>query len=205
MANDNSRKIERWETIQKFLSTSIAIATFWITALFWNYYFGQLELAPRLGLGAALSGVAFLHAEEIGMLIMTMMKEKWQAEGRDAREAAQDAKEEARQAKAAAREVAQDAKEEARQARAEARETKLQAQMQAREMELQLREAQAQAEVREAQAREREARAQAREAQADAREARAEAREAHAQETIRDLTRRLDALERGENSNGETA
>ena len=194
MANDNSRKIERWETIQKFLSISIAIATFWITVLSWNYYFGQLELAPRLGLGAALSGVAFLHAEEMGMLIMTMMKEKWQAEGRDAREAAQDAKEEARQAKAAAREVAQDAKEEARQARAEAREAKLQA----RETELQLREAKAQAELREAQM-------QAREAQADAREARAEAREAHAQETIRDLTRRLEALERGENSNGETA
>ncbi len=187
MANDNSRKIERWETIQKFLSISIAIATFWITVLSWNYYFGQLELAPRLGLGAALSGVAFLHAEEIGMLIMTMMKEKWQAEGRDAREAAQDAKEEARQAKAAAREVAQDAKEEARQARAEAREA-----------QMQVREAQARAEVREAQA-------QAREAQADAREARAEAREAQAQETIRDLTRRLEALERGENSNGEKA
>ena len=169
MANDNSRKIERWETIQKFLSISIAIATFWITVLSWNYYFGQLELAPRLGLGAALSGVAFLHAEEIGMLIMTMMKEKWQAEGRDAREAAQDAKEEARQARA-----------------------------EAREAQMQVREAQARAEVREAQAREREA-------QADAREARAEAREAQAQETIRDLTRRLEALERGENSNGETA
>lgn len=169
MANDNSRKIERWETIQKFLSISIAIATFWITVLSWNYYFGQLELAPLLGLGAALSGVAFLHAEEIGMLIMTMMKEKWQAEGRDAREAAQDAKEEARQARAEARE----------------------AQMQAREAQLQLREARMQAEVREA--------------QADAREARAEAREAHAQETIRDLTRRLEALERGENSNGENA
>ena len=176
MANETSRKIERWETIQKFLSISIAIATFWITALSWNYYFGELELAPRLGLGAALSGVAFLHAEEIGMLIMTMMKEKWQAEGRDAREAAQDAKEEARQARA-----------------------------EAREAQLQLREAQAQAEVREAQAREREAQAQAREAQADAREARAEAREAQAQETIRDLTRRLEALERGENANGENA
>ena len=191
LANDNSRKIERWETIQKFLSISIAIATFWITALSWNYYFGELELAPRLGLGAALSGVAFLHAEEIGMLIMTMMKEKWQAEGRDAREAAQDAKEEARQARA-----------------------------EAREAQLQLREAQAQAEVREAQAREAQAEAQmqAREAQAEAqmqareaqlqmREAQVEAREreAQAQETIRDLTRRLEALERGENSNGEKA
>ena len=177
MANETSRKIERWETIQKYLSILIAIATFWTVALSWNYYgFGELQLVPRLGHAAALSGVAFLHAEEIGMLIMTMMKEKWQAEGRDAREAAQDAKEEARQARA-----------------------------EAREAQLQVREAQAQAEVREAQAQAREAQADAREARAEVREAQAQAREAQAQETIRDLTRRLEALERGENSNGEKA
>ncbi len=199
MADETSRKIERLELIQKYLSILIAIATFWTIALSWNYYgFGELQLVPRLGLAAALAGIAFLHAEAIGMLIMTMMKEKWQAEGRDAREAAQEAKEEARQAKAEAQE----------------------AQLQAREAQAQLREAQAQAEAREAQAREAQAEAQmqAREAQAEAqmqareaqlqmREAQVEAREreAQAQETIRDLTRRLEALERGENSNGEKA
>ena len=198
MVDETSRKIERLELVQKFLSISIAIATFWITVLSWNYYFGELELAPRLGLGAALSGVAFLHAEEIGMLIMTMMKEKWQAEGRDAREAAQDAKEEARQARAEAR----DAQAEAREAQLQLREA--QARAEAREAQAREAQAEAQMQAREAQA---EAQMQAREAQMQMREAQVEAREreAQAQETIRDLTRRLEALERGENSNGEKA
>ena len=82
-----ARKIERWETGQKYLSVLTSLASFWIITLSWNYYnFGNLEAIPRLGLAAALSWVVFLHAEAVGMLIMTMMKEKWQSEARAERE-----------------------------------------------------------------------------------------------------------------------
>ena len=60
-----ARKIERWETGQKYLSVLTSLASFWIIALSWNYYnfgFGALEAVPRLGLAAALSWVAFPRA-----------------------------------------------------------------------------------------------------------------------------------------------
>ena len=42
----------------------------------------KLEILPKLGLGAALSWVVFLHVEAIGMIIMSMMREKWQSDAR---------------------------------------------------------------------------------------------------------------------------
>ena len=131
--DERSRKIERLEMVQKHLSIIVSIASFWIIAVFWNYYdFGNLELIPRLGFSAALSWVAFLHTEETGMIIMTMMREKWREEARDAREAERDA-----------REAERDAKMEAQKA-----------QLQTQIVELQAREAQVEAREREAQAQE---------------------------------------------------
>ena len=183
MTNDSSRKIERLELLQKYLSVLVAIASFWIIAFSWNYYnynLADLELVPRLGLAAALSWVAFLHAEAVGMLIMSMMKEKWQTEAQQAREKAQEAQFEAQKA----------------QLRAEAWE----AQAEAREAQAQALEAQAQLQVQAAQLQTREAELQARETELLVREA--QEREAQAQETIRDLRRRLEAAERGETANG---
>ena len=67
--------------------------SFWVITLYWNWisiflrdYVGwdvnELGLVTRLGFSAALSWVAFLHAEVTGMIIMSMMKDKWQAEAR---------------------------------------------------------------------------------------------------------------------------
>ena len=173
--NVNSRKIDRLELGQKYVSILIAIGSFWIITLFWNYYnFGNLDLVPRLGLAAALSWDVFLHAEAISMLIMTMMKEKWQSEAQDARREARESNEKAQAAVARAQVL---------EARVQTQEA--QAQLQAREAQLQARETQL--DVREAQAREAAAQLEAREAQAQAREA---------QETIRDLRRRLEQAER---------
>lgn len=167
LAGESSRKIERLELVQRYLSVLIAIASFWIVALSWNYYgFGVLEPIPRIGFGGALSWVVFLHAEAIGMLIMSMMKEKWQAEARELRVVALEAQ--------------------ARAQEAEARERDAQARLELQEREAQLREQAAELRMREAQF-------EARETQA--REAQAREREARAQETIRDLRRRLEAAE----------
>lgn len=191
MADEISRKIERLELVQKYLSILISIASFWIITLFWNYYnFGNLALVPRLGLAAALSWDVFLHAEAIGMLIMTMMKEKWQAE-------AQDARKEAREAQAREAEARLRAQGEAQMAKLHAQALEAQLQLQEREAQLQAREADLR--MREAQLRE----AQLQEAQA--REAEAREREAQAQETIRELRRRLEAAENGEDANGANA
>ena len=201
----SSRKIERLELLQKYLSVLIAIASFWIIAFFWNYYsFVNLELVPRLGLAAALSWVAFLHAEAIGMLIMSMMKEKWQSEAQQAREKAQEAQFETQ--KAQLRAQAWESQAQAREAQAQAREAQAQlqvreAQLLTRETELRARETELRVHAAQLQAQE----AQAREAQSQEREAQAQEREAQAQETIRDLRRRLEAAERGEDANGANA
>ena len=88
-----------------------------------------MEFVPRLGLGAALSWVVFLHVEATGMIIMTMMREKWRSEGR-AREARLEARAEAAEA------LAREAQALAREAQA-----KLEAQEVIRELRRQLREA----------------------------------------------------------------
>ncbi len=181
LTTESSQKVERLELAQKFLSIMIAIASFWIITLFWNYYnFGNLELVPRLGLAAALSWDVFLHAEAIGMLIMTMMKEKWQAEAQDARKEAQ-----ASEARAQVWEALADERAQTWEARAQAREAQAEA-----------REAQAQLQTREAQLATREAQLEAREAQA---------REAQAQEIIRGLRRQLAEAQGGEDANGANA
>ena len=74
-----------------------------------------MEILPRLGLGAALSWVVFLHVESIGMIIMTMMKEKWQSEAREARAEAR----EARAREALAQETIRDLRRQLREARGE--------------------------------------------------------------------------------------
>ena len=178
LVDENSRKIERLELIQKYLSILIAIASFWIITIFWNYYnFGNLELVPRLGLAAALSWVVFLHAEAIGMLIMTMMKEKWQEEAREARKEAREAQAGEAEARLRAQTAEAQAQLNEREAQLRAQTSEAQAQLQAREAQLQLREAQVEAREREAQA----------------------------QETIRELRRRLEAAENGEDANGANA
>lgn len=178
---ERSRKIERLELAQKYLSSLIALASFWLIAFYWNYYsIWNLEPVPRLGFAAAISWVVFLHAEVAGMLIMTAMKEKWREEAQEARERERDALERER----------------------EARERERDAVAQAQELREALRAMQTQAQAREAWDREREAREAARE---EAREAREAARDAQMQEFMLGLMRTIDTSERGGNANGGNA
>ena len=94
----------------------------------------KLEILPKLGLGAALSWAVFLHVEAIGMIIMSMMRERMEArivarlEARAAQIAAQEARLEAREARLEAREA-----REAQAREAQAQETILDLRRQLRE------------------------------------------------------------------------
>ena len=156
---ENTRKPERAEDLLKILSVFVSVISFWVIAPSWNYIFlDDLEFVPRLGLGAALSWVVFLHVEATGMIIMSMMREKWRSEGQEARMYAREARAEAAEARA------QVAQAEAREAQAEARE----AQSLAREAQAQAEAAQAQLQARESEAVIRELRRQLREARGEA-------------------------------------
>ena len=85
------RENNRLALIQRYSSAAISVVSFWAIALCWNWFstvmpdyagLDELGLITRLGFSAALSWVVFLHAEVIGMIIMSMMKDKWQAEAR---------------------------------------------------------------------------------------------------------------------------
>ena len=108
---EDVRKTAKTEVLLKNLSVYISGVSFWIFTFSWNYFFDGLEFVARLGLGAALSWVVFLHVEAIGMIIMSMMREKWQSDARlevrlEALEAlAREARAEAREAQALAREA----------------------------------------------------------------------------------------------------
>ena len=79
-----SQKRERLELLLRYASILVSVASFWIIALFGGYYNAdELELIPRLDFAAALSWVVFLHGEAMGMIIMSLMKEKWQREARE--------------------------------------------------------------------------------------------------------------------------
>ena len=123
---EQSGKTEKAEIVLKNLSAYISTMSFWVFAFVWNYLFEELEFVPRLGLGAALSWVVFLHVEAIGMIIMTLMKEKLQSEAearvRERMGAEMEARIEARLEAPVARLEAREARLEAREARAEARE-----------------------------------------------------------------------------------
>ncbi len=149
MADERPQNNDRPERIQKYFSICASIASFWLIALFWNYVsLEALQVIPRLGLGAALSWVVFQHTEVTGMIIMSMMKEKWQSDARE------DARMEALEnVLIAALTESREARAEAREERAEAREALAEAMAEAREERAAARE-------REAAAREREARAQ---------------------------------------------
>ena len=136
---EHERKTKLPEALREYFSAIVSIISFWAIVSYWNVVFGELGLVPRLGLGAALSWVAFLHAEVIGMIIMSMMRRRLRAETiaevrENARaEARKEAQIETREAQAEARE----AQLEAREARLEARE----ARQIIRDLERQLREA----------------------------------------------------------------
>ena len=147
---DRERKPEWIEELREYFSPIISIISFWAIALFWNWnvVFGELEPVPRLGFGAALSWVVFLHAEVIGMILMSIKRRRLQAEARaqawvdmmkQARaEARAELVDEIREsARAEARIEAREAWVEAREARVEARE----AREIIRDLERQLREA----------------------------------------------------------------
>ena len=84
------RENNRLALIQRYSSAAISVVSFWAITLYWNWFstlsdyagLDELGLITRLGFSAALSWVVFLHAEVIGMIIMSMMKDKWQAEAR---------------------------------------------------------------------------------------------------------------------------
>ena len=118
-----SQKRERLELLLRYASILVSVASFWIIALFGGYYNAdELELIPRLGLAAALSWVVFLHGEAMGMIIMSLMKEKWQREAREeAREQAlRESRAELRESQAELRE----SQDELRESRAELRESR---------------------------------------------------------------------------------
>ena len=158
---DRERKPEWIEELREYFSPIISIISFWAIALFWNVVFEELETVPRLGFGAALSWIVFLHAEVIGMILMSIKRRRLQAETRaqaiaevtekaraEARREAQvetwEAQAKAREAQAATREAQAEAREaqaEAREARLEAREARLEAGEIIRDLERQLREA----------------------------------------------------------------
>ena len=152
---EHARKAESAEFLLRILSACISTLSFWVIAFSWNYFFEELGFVPRLGLGAALSWVVFLHVESTGMIIMSMMRDKLRADARaEARAEAQEAL--MREALTLAREAL---------ARADAREAQTQAE--AREALTLAREAQAQAEAREAQLIIRDLRRQLREARGE--------------------------------------
>ena len=97
------RKRERLELLLRYASVLVSVASFWIIALFGGYYNAdELELIPRLGFAAALSWVVLLHGEAMGMIIMSLMKEKWQREARE--EALRESRAELRESRAELRE-----------------------------------------------------------------------------------------------------
>ncbi len=110
--NEQSRGSGGGPRLQSFISVWASLASFWVILLFWNYFdFEKLELVPRFIWGATASWFVFITAEVIGMIIMTMMKEQWQAEARsEARfemleEILQEVREEARVGRMEAREA----------------------------------------------------------------------------------------------------
>ena len=171
---EHERKTKLPEALRERFSATVSIISFWAMAIYWNVAFGELDFVPILGFGAALSWVVFLHAEVIGVIIMSMMRRRLQAEAR-AEGRAQAWAEMMAQARAEAR---AEVKDEAEKARAEAMNDML------------LEEARARARA--------EARAEAME---EARaKAMAEAREAR--QIIRDLERQLREARNGEGANG---
>ena len=190
---ENERKIEWAGELREYFSATVSSAAFWTIAFLWNVVFRELDPIPRLGLGAALSWVVFLHAEVMGMILMSMMRRRVRAEGieegmaRTREEMRKVARAEVKDALAEARAEVRTAQAAAREAQAEAKETQAEARAEAKEAQAAAREAQA--EARAAQA---EARAEAKEAWLEARESR---------EIIRDLERQLREA-RGESDNG---
>ena len=140
---ERERKTKLPEALREYFSAIVSIISFWAIATYWNVVFGELSLVPRLGFGAALSWVAFLHAEVVGMIIMSMMRRRLRAEARA--EAIAEVRENARaEARKEAQIETREAQAEAREAQLEAREARLEA-LEARQiirdLERQLREA----------------------------------------------------------------
>ena len=155
---EDTRNPERAEDLLKILSVFVSVASFWVIALYWNYIFlDDLEFVPRLGLGAALSWVVFLHVEATGMIIMSMMREKWRSEGqaevrearleaaearaREAQAHAETSEARAREAQAHAEAARLEARAEAAEGRAREAQAKMEAQEVISELRRQLREA----------------------------------------------------------------
>ena len=120
---EDARKTAKTEVLLKNLSVYISGVSFWIFTFSWNYFFDGLAIVARLGLGAALSWVVFLHMEAIGMIIMSLMKEKWQSDARlEMRLQAMEARLEAQEAQAReaqAQETIRDLRRQLREARGE--------------------------------------------------------------------------------------
>ena len=77
-------KMSRLELILRFVSNMSAVVVFWATVLIFTIWFPHvLGWFERLSLGAALSWAAFVNMEGIGMIIMSLYKEKWQKEARE--------------------------------------------------------------------------------------------------------------------------
>ena len=79
---EHERKTKLPEALREYFSAIVSIISFWAIVSYWNVVFGELGIVPRLGLGAALSWVVFLHAEVIGMILMSMMRRRLRAEAR---------------------------------------------------------------------------------------------------------------------------
>lgn len=142
---ENGRKAELPGALREYFSAIASIISFWAIVFLWNAVFRELEAVPRLGFGAALSWVVFLHAEVMGMILMSIMRWRMQEEARSEAlaEMMKQMRAEAREARAEAREAQAEARADAREAQAEARDALLEAreaQIEAREARLEARE-----------------------------------------------------------------
>ena len=91
MMEEYQRENDRLALLQRYSSAAVSVLSFWAITAWWILFspfprdyvgWDELGLVPGLGFSAALSWVVFVHAEVTGMIIMSMMKDKWQAEAR---------------------------------------------------------------------------------------------------------------------------
>ena len=122
--NKRRRKPAWMEMFPEGISVCVSLASFWLIMLFWNFVSpNELELVPRFVLASWSSAGVFLIAEVTGVIIMSLMKQKWEAEARaDARfesleESLKATLQETRAARTEAREARREAREEAIEAR----------------------------------------------------------------------------------------
>lgn len=89
MAKSEEQNFISIESARKNLSAVVAIAAFWIIAVYWNGTIASvaacvgidleaLRFVPRISFAAATAGITFLHMEVITVILASLMREKWE-------------------------------------------------------------------------------------------------------------------------------